>query len=72
MVDLILTSKRNRNIYLLVIVDYYTKWIEMFPLRDSKTHHITKMLKEEIFARWGGPTIPGVRPGSPIPLPAAL
>lgn len=45
---------KKQNAYLLV-VDYYTKWVEMFPLRNSKTQKIVKILKEEIFTRWGVP-----------------
>lgn len=41
------TSKKQ-NTYLLVIVDYYTKWVEMFPLRDAKTQKIVNILWEEI------------------------
>ncbi len=48
------TSKKQ-NTYPLVIVDYYTKWVEMFPLRDAKTQKILKILQEEIFTRWGVP-----------------
>ncbi|KAL0151249.1 hypothetical protein M9458_053440 [Cirrhinus mrigala] len=40
------TSKKQ-NTYLLVVVDYYTKWVEMFPLRDAKTQKIVKILREE-------------------------
>lgn len=47
--------RKKRNTFLLVIVDYYTKWVELFPLRDSTTPRIVKILKEEIFTRWGVP-----------------
>ena len=47
-------SKRQ-NEYLLVVVDYFTKWVEMFPLRDVKTPKLVKVLREEIFTRWGVP-----------------
>lgn len=46
---------KKQNTYLLVIVDYFTKWVELFPLRDSKTRKIVKILREEIFTRWGVP-----------------
>lgn len=62
------TSKKQHT-YLLVIVDYYTKWVEMFPLRDSKTQKIGKILREEVFTRWGGSQIPDIRQGSTIHLP---
>ncbi|KAL7827383.1 hypothetical protein SRHO_G00331010 [Serrasalmus rhombeus] len=47
-------SKRG-NVYLLVIVDYFTKWIEPYPLRESKGHRLCKILREEIFTRWRVP-----------------
>ncbi|XP_036431193.1 GTPase IMAP family member 8-like [Colossoma macropomum] len=47
-------SKKG-NSYLLVVVDYYTKWIELFPLRDSKTPRLCQLLRDEIFTRWGVP-----------------
>lgn len=50
-----LPLSKKRNTVLLVIVDYYTKWVELFPLKDSTTPKIVKILKEEIFTRWGVP-----------------
>lgn len=50
-----LPVSKKRNSYLLVIVDYFTKWVEVFPLRDSKTQKVVRVLKEEIFTRWGVP-----------------
>ena len=47
-------SKKG-HVYLLVIVDYFTKWVELFPLKDSKTHKVCQLLKDEIFTRWGVP-----------------
>ncbi|MGH0141537.1 UNVERIFIED_CONTAM: hypothetical protein FKN15_013229 [Acipenser sinensis] len=47
-------SKKG-NTFLLVIVDYYSKWVELFPLRDSKTSKIVQVLTKEIFTRWGTP-----------------
>uniref|UniRef100_A0A3B3I8A6 Integrase catalytic domain-containing protein n=1 Tax=Oryzias latipes TaxID=8090 RepID=A0A3B3I8A6_ORYLA len=46
---------RKGNCYLLVVVDYYTKWVELFPLRDSKTLRLYNILRDEIFTRWGVP-----------------
>ncbi len=48
-------SSKKQNTYLLVTVDYYTKWLEMFPLRDAETQKIVKILREGIFTRWGVP-----------------
>ncbi|KAL1251055.1 hypothetical protein QQF64_018851 [Cirrhinus molitorella] len=50
-----LPKSKKGNVYLLVVVDYYTKWVELFPIRDSKTHRICKFLQEEVFTRWGVP-----------------
>lgn len=50
-----LTTSKKQNTYLLVIVEYYIKWVEMFPLRDAKTQKIVKILREEIFTHWGVP-----------------
>uniref|UniRef100_A0A8C1PDC5 Gypsy retrotransposon integrase-like protein 1 n=4 Tax=Cyprinus carpio TaxID=7962 RepID=A0A8C1PDC5_CYPCA len=47
------SSKQNE--YLMVIVDYCSKWVEMFPLRSAKTPQIARILVEEIFTRWGTP-----------------
>jgi hypothetical protein len=46
---------KKANSYLLVVVDYYSKWVEMFPLKDGKTPRLVKILREEIFTRWGVP-----------------
>lgn len=45
----------RQNEYLLVIVDYFTKWVELFPLRSARAPHISKILIDEIFTRWGTP-----------------
>lgn len=47
-------SKKS-NSYLLVIVDYFSKWVELFPLRDGTAPRIVRILREEIFTRWGVP-----------------
>ncbi|KAI2648040.1 Retrovirus-related Pol polyprotein from transposon 17.6 [Labeo rohita] len=45
------TTKLNK--YLLVTVDYCSKWVEVFPLRSAKTPLITYILIKQIFTRWG-------------------
>uniref|UniRef100_A0A673JMS7 Integrase catalytic domain-containing protein n=1 Tax=Sinocyclocheilus rhinocerous TaxID=307959 RepID=A0A673JMS7_9TELE len=47
------SSKLNEH--LLVVVDYCSKWVELFPLRVAKAPQITRILIEEIFTRWGTP-----------------
>ncbi len=48
-------KSNKQNEYLLVVVDYCSKWVEMFPLRSAKTPQIARILVEEIFTRWGTP-----------------
>ncbi len=50
-------QSKKQNTFLLVIVDYFTKWVELFPLRDGKIQKVVKILREEIFTRWGVPKI---------------
>lgn len=47
------SSKQNEH--LLVIVDYCSKWVELFPLQVAKTPQISRILVEEVFTRWGTP-----------------
>lgn len=41
--------------YLFVVVDYCSKWVEMFPMRKAKAPHVARILVEDIFTRWGTP-----------------
>ncbi len=45
----------KQNEHLLVVVDYCSKWVELFPLRTAKAPQIARILVEEIFTRWGTP-----------------
>lgn len=44
------------NLYLIVFVDYYTSWVEMFPLRKATAEAVSQILTKEILTRWGVPT----------------
>jgi len=46
---------RRKNTQLLVVVDHFTKWVELFALPDSKADRVCKVLENEIFCRWGAP-----------------
>lgn len=41
--------------HLLVVVDYCSKWVELFPLRHARTPTIANILIKDIFTRWGTP-----------------
>ena len=45
----------NNNRYLLVIQDYFTKWVEAIPLPDQTAKRITSELVH-VFAKYGLPT----------------
>lgn len=53
-VDLIgpYTRGSNLNLYALVIIDSFSKWVEIFPIRKATTEVIIKRLME-VFCRWG-------------------
>lgn len=46
---------KNGNRYIIVIVDYFTKWVEAFALPDQSTLEIAKKLVEEVVCRHGAP-----------------
>uniref|UniRef100_A0A3B4Z3E1 Gypsy retrotransposon integrase-like protein 1 n=1 Tax=Seriola lalandi dorsalis TaxID=1841481 RepID=A0A3B4Z3E1_SERLL len=45
----------QRHEYLLVVVDYFTRWVELTPLRTATAQTVARFLKSEIFTRWGVP-----------------
>lgn len=45
------TGKR----FLLVVTDLFTRWVEAFPVNNTKTKTIASILEREFFPRWGYP-----------------
>ena len=43
-----LTKTNNVNIYVCVMVEYFTKWAEAFPLPDKKAETVTNCLTVQI------------------------
>ena len=43
--------------YILVVVDYVSKWVEAIPYRATDAKHAKKMFQETIFPRFGVPRI---------------
>ena len=50
-----LLSKKYK--YILVAVDYVSKWVEAIPYRNANNMHSKKMFDEIIFPRFGVPKI---------------
>jgi Integrase zinc binding domain/Integrase core domain len=48
------TPRQKR--YLLVIVNYFTRWVEMFALRRTTTTDIANILINEVICRYGTPS----------------
>jgi transposase InsO family protein len=46
---------RRKKRFLLVVVDYFTRWIELFPLHSTISTQIAEILMNEIFTRYGLP-----------------
>ena len=42
--------------YVLVVVDYFSKWVEAFPLRSKEASVVARILLDQIFYRHGTPT----------------
>ncbi|CAF1481864.1 unnamed protein product [Rotaria sordida] len=49
------TTQRQKH-FLLVIVDYFTRWVELFPLRTTTADVIANVVINEVFCRYGMPT----------------
>jgi transposase InsO family protein len=47
----------HRYEYILVMVDYVTKWVEAMPCRKASTEESITMIKNVIFPRFGTPRI---------------
>lgn len=45
------------NEHLLVVTDYFTKWVEAYPLPDQLASTTADALVTEFFARWGVPRL---------------
>jgi len=48
------TSRQKR--FLLVIVDYFTRWIELFPLKTTTSYDIAQIISNEVCSRYGIPS----------------
>jgi hypothetical protein len=51
-----LPTTQKGNTQLLVVVDHFSKWVELFPLRKATAQAVAQKLENEIFCRWGAPS----------------
>src|SRR5260221_6399766 len=48
--------KSNRgHVYILTLMDQFSKWVEAFPLRNQEASTIVKVLTDQVFSRFGWP-----------------
>ena len=52
-----LPQANKGNTHLLVVADYYNKWVEAYALPDQKTTTVVQVLVDEVFSRFGVPAI---------------
>ena len=45
----------NGNQYVVVFLDYLTKWVEAFPVTDQHAETVARLLVEEVICRHGAP-----------------
>jgi transposase InsO family protein len=50
-----LPKTRQGNLYILVVIDYFTKWVELFPLPNTKAKTIAQLFLDEVICRFGFP-----------------
>jgi hypothetical protein len=50
-----LPKTRRGNRFILVVVDYFTKWVELFPLQSTKAITIAQLFLDEVICRFGFP-----------------
>ena len=46
-------ESRNKNKYMLSIVDQFTRWVELFPIRNMEALTVAKVFVNEFVSRYG-------------------
>jgi hypothetical protein len=50
-------ARSHKYRYILIVVDYFSKWTELFPLETTDAVTIINILIKRIFARFGNPSL---------------
>ncbi len=51
------SSGGKLNTYLFVVIDELSKWVELLPIRVAPAKKVAEILEDEIFCRYGVPSI---------------
>ena len=49
------TRSRRGNVYICTVIDVFSKWLEIFPIRKKEALAVAKVLVERVFYRMGTP-----------------
>ncbi len=52
-----LPRSTHQHEYILVFVDYFSRWVELFPIRKATALTVASLLRKEILTRWGVPDL---------------
>lgn len=52
-----ITLSKRRNQYLLVILDVFSKWVQIYPLKRIDVNEVCRILREEWFRKNSAPQI---------------
>ena len=50
-----LLQSENKNRYILVVADYFTRWMEAFPLPNQEASTVATKLVDDVFFRFSVP-----------------
>jgi len=42
-------TSASGNVYILTIIDHFTKWVELFPMRNQEAPTVAKILVDHVF-----------------------
>jgi transposase InsO family protein len=48
-------KSKNGFIYIVTLIDYFSKWAEAFPIRNQEAHTVAKVLVDRVFSHFGMP-----------------
>ena len=48
-------TSANGNVYILTVIDHFTKWVELFPMRNQEASTVAKILVDRVFCTHGCP-----------------